>query len=218
MSISGYLDKTHRFHSNLIPPEIGKGELVTGGRIIDPARRQYLESVTHPNDIDKIVLPAGEDGSVLQADSTTNTGLKWVPHEPVAMSLRKSVNSIVHFLKPMIQERIVQDAERLNSESRPKIFIKTHGVIYTIPFDSTKSIQSVVDYLDEMYLFSLMNGCSRVKLVGDGKELNPLLTLGDYNIQNESTLYVSCVQQGGFNRNTPLHSSANKNKITIKKK
>jgi hypothetical protein len=72
--------------------------LVTGGRNIGQERRAYLESIRLSTDLDKIVVPAGEDGSVLQADSSTATGLKWVPHEPLAVSLNKKVDSIVNFL------------------------------------------------------------------------------------------------------------------------
>ena len=98
MSLSSAMDRrTGRLNPGMIPPEIAKGELVTGGRIIEPERRRFLESV-QSLDNDKIVVPAGENGSVLQADSSTNTGLRWVSHEPVAMSLRKTVNSIVEFL------------------------------------------------------------------------------------------------------------------------
>lgn len=215
MSLSGALDsKTGRIISNLIPPEISKGELITGGYVMHPSRRQYLESIKRPNDLDKVVVPAGEDGSVLQADSTTNTGLRWVPHEPVAKSLRKSVNSIARFLKPLVQERALKEAERL--ESMQKLFVKTNimdGITYTVPFDSTKPVESVIDYLDEMFLFSLMNNCSRVTVIFEDKKLDLSRTLAACGVQHESTLYVTCipdvaVSAGGSKRRTGRRTQA----------
>lgn len=227
MSLSSALDsKTGRISSSLIPPRIAKGELVTGGYTFDDATRKYVESAKWPNDLDKIVVPAGEDGSVLQADSTTNTGLRWVPHEPVAKSLRKSVNSIARFLKPLVQERALKEAERL--ELMPKFFVRstTTGdtVIYTIPLDTNKPVQSVIDYLDETFIFSLTNGCSQVVLQRAGQVMEPGKTLADYNIQNESTITAVCRQQyqGGARgtvryRHRRIHKK-NRSSKTVNKK
>jgi len=225
MSLSSVLDrKTGRIISSMIPPEIQKGELITGGRYMHPDRRKYLEE-SMSTDLDKVVVPAGENGFVLQADSTTNTGLRWVPHEPVAMSLRNSVNLIARFLKPLVLERILKEAERL--ESMSKLFVRnitSGGDIYTIPLDTTKSIQSVIDYLNEMFLFSITNGCDNVVLQFNGKVMEPGRTLADYSIVNESTVYAVCRQQyqGGTRRTVRRdHRRINKkncNSKTVNKK
>lgn len=190
---------TGRFFPNLIPPEIGKGELVTGGRNIGTDRRRYLESIRLPTDLDKIVVQAGDDGSVLQADSSTATGLKWVPHEPIAVSLNKKIDSIVKFFKPLVRERVAQEAKRV--ESMPKLYVRSSidGINYTIPYNSTNNIQSVIDYLDETFLVSLINNCSQVNVIFESKKLEPNRTLADYGIQNESTIYLLCVQSGVAN-------------------
>lgn len=204
---------------------MSKGELITGGYAYDAETRKQIESMRHPNDLDKIVVPAGEDGSVLQADSTTNTGLRWVPHEPVAKSLRKSINSIARFLKPLVQERALKEAERL--KLMPKLFVRSttgDSVIYTIPLDTIKPVQSVIDYLDETFLFSLTNGCSQVVLQHAGQVMEPGRTLADYNIQNESTITALCRQQyqGGARgtvryRHRRIHKK-NRSSKTVNKK
>jgi len=211
MSISSAMDpKTRRFFPSMIPPEIGKGELVTGGNIIHPERRKYLESI--PTDLDKIVVQAGEDGSVLQADSSTTTGLKWVPHEPIAISLNKKVDSIVNFLKPFIRQRVEEEATRL--ESLPKLFVRNgiDGMMYTIPFNSTNDVQSVIDHLDKTFLLSVINGCSQINVVFDRRKLEPGRTLADYNIQNESTIYLSCVANAGGSKRKSKSKRKYKNK------
>lgn len=53
-----------------------------------------------------------------------------------------------------------------------------------------------------MYLVSLVNGCALIALQYSGQQLVPERTLTDYNIQNESTVYIRCTlpaQQGGSN-------------------
>ena len=224
-----YIDtRTSQFFPNLIPPYIAKGELVTGTEMLSEARRKYLNSsIGYTRD--RIPVPAGEDGSVLQADSNTNTGLRWVPHEPIAKSVKHDLGTVIQFLKPMIQERIIKEAERL--ESLPKLFVRFNGMTYTtytIPLDISKTVQGVIDYLDEMYLVSLVNGCA-IALQYSEQQLVPERTLADYNIQNESTLYIRCTppaQQGGINtrkmncgchRGTKLHKSKKSYKKSYKK-
>ena len=194
--------KTNQLYSSVIPPYLAKGELVTGVQMLSEARRTYLNSTTGYTS-DKIPVPAGEDGSVLQADSTTNTGLRWVPHEPIAKAVKHELGSVIQFLKPMIQERIIKEAERL--ESLPKLFVRFGTTSYTIPLDTSKPVQSVIDYLDEMYLFSIVNGRALITLQYSGQQLVPERTLADYNIQNESTVNIVRRQQGGINARKKKH-------------
>ena len=199
-----YDTSTSQFYPNLIPPYLAKGELVTGVQMLSEARRTYLNSSVGYTS-DKIPVPAGEDGSVLQADSTTHTGLRWVPHEPIAKSVKHELGYVIQFLKPLIQERIIKEAERL--ESLPKLFVRFGTTSYTIPLDTSKTVQSVIDYLDEMYLFSIVNGRALITLQYSGQQLVPERTLADYNIQNESTVNIvrHPAQQGGINVRKKKH-------------
>jgi hypothetical protein len=201
MSLSSILHNGQISHG-MIPPRITKGELITGNQMQE-----------------KIPVPAGEDGSVLQADSTTNTGLRWVPHEPIAKAVKHELGSVIQFLKPLIQERIIKEAERL--ESLPKLFVRFGTTSYTIPLDTSKPVQSVIDYLDEMYLFSIVNGRALITLQYAGQQLVPERTLADYNIQNESTVNIVRRQQGGrnehvYHRGTKLNKSKKSHKKSCK--
>jgi len=70
MSVSGIMDQSRNvIVDTLIPPrDLKNGELITGNKY------DWSKSIL-PR---KIAVPAGEDGSFLQADSTTETGLRWV--------------------------------------------------------------------------------------------------------------------------------------------
>ena len=70
MSVSGIMDtRRNVINDTLISPgNLKNGELITGNKY------DYSKSI-FPQ---KIAVPVGEDGSFLQADSTTETGLRWV--------------------------------------------------------------------------------------------------------------------------------------------
>ena len=70
MSVSGIMDtRRNVINDTLISPgNLKNGELITGNKY------DWSKSIL-PR---KIAVPVGEDGSFLQADSTTETGLRWV--------------------------------------------------------------------------------------------------------------------------------------------
>lgn len=70
MSVSGIMDtRRNVINDTLISPgHLKNGELITGNKY------DYSKSIGPQ----KIAVPVGEDGSFLQADSTTETGLRWV--------------------------------------------------------------------------------------------------------------------------------------------
>jgi hypothetical protein len=206
---------------------LGKGELLTGTQSMDwindheknKGPRRYMN---------RIPVSPGEDGSVLQTDSTTMTGLKWVPHEPIAKSLHKSVHQITKFLKPVIQERIVSESERLRG--KPTLFIinNLNSNVYHIPFVSTDTVQSIIDYLDETFLFSLVHDYPSIRVLFREQILEPLDILAHYTIQNEATLHLMCnyphdySQQrssgGGSQRKNRKSSSKSGRPVTRKRK
>jgi hypothetical protein len=171
-----------------INPYMGKGELLTGDQSMD-----WINKFRNTRLINRVSVPPGEDGTVLHADSTTNTGLRWAfPREPLATSLGDSVNLIVEFLKPFVEERIRKEYERLESIT-PKIYIKAifGELIYTVPFTSIDTVQNVIDYLNKTFLVSLIHG--DFTLIYNKLILEPGRTLADFNIQNEDVLYITTV-------------------------
>ena len=158
-----------------INPYMGKGELLTGDQSMD-----WIIKNRKPRLIKRVSVPPGEDGTVLHADSTTNTGLRWaVPDEPLATSLGNSVNLIVEFLKPLVEERVRKETERL--ESIPlKIHIRPifGDSVYSVPFNTTDTVQNLIDYLNKTFLVSLISG--DFALSHKDRILEPGRTLADY--------------------------------------
>lgn len=163
---------------------MGKGELLTGDQSME-----WINKFRNTRLIHRVSVPPGEDGTVLHADSTTNTGLRWAfPREPLATSLGNSVNLIVEFLKPLVEERSRKESERLDSIPS-KIYIRAiGGITYSVPFNSTDTVQNLIDYLNKTFLVSLING--NFTLIHKDRILEPERTLADYTIQNEDTLQL----------------------------
>jgi hypothetical protein len=209
---------------------LGKGELLTGTQSMEwineteksRGARRYMN---------RIPVSPGEDGSVLQTDSTTTTGLRWVPHEPIAKSLHKSVHQITQFLKPVIQERIASERERLTG--KPTLFIRNNlnSNVYHIPFVSTGTVQSIIDYLDETFLFSLVHNYPSIRVLFGEQDLDPLNILAFYTIGSAATLNLMCnyphdhphyhqqrSRDGGSQRKNRKSSSKSGRPITRKRK
>ena len=101
------------------------------------------------------------------------------------------IRSIATFLQPLIDEIKSKEEAKL-SEGTPRLFIKntTNGNQYTIPFTTSQTVQSAIDYLEQNYLLSVMNSCVKIKLTkrSNNNVLDPLRTFADLNIQNEESL------------------------------
>jgi TolA-binding protein len=70
---------------SMIPPRVTKGQLIAGN-----TREQ------------KIAVPVGEDGSFLQADSTTETGLRWVKINLPDESYQKKIEDEIMQLRTQL--------------------------------------------------------------------------------------------------------------------
>lgn len=101
------------------------------------------------------------------------------------------IRSIATFLQPLIDERKSKEEANL-TEGKSRLFIinTTNGNQYTIPFTTSQTVQTAIDYLEQNYLLSVMNSCVKIKLTrrSDNTVLNPLHTFADVGIQNEETL------------------------------
>ena len=194
-----------------INPYMGKGELLTGNQTMD-----WIIKNRSPTLIKRVSVPPGDDGTVLHADSTTNTGLTWAfPREPLATSLGNSVNLIVEFLRPLVEERVRKETERL--ESIPlKIHIRPifGRITYAVPFNTTDTVQNLIDYLNKTFLVSLISGDFTLR--HNDQILEPGRTLADYNIQNDDTLTLIYRSQQSAGKSKTIKN--HKNRISKNKR
>lgn len=198
MSVSGIMDmKKNTIMDIMIPPRIvEKGGLITGS-IYDFAKGIRPE---------KIAVPPGENGTFLQADSTTETGLKWtkipMPDEMDELMRtaiieelqfqRKQISALKTVLLPEINKKI----EEHNSSITDNYFIVTHnGREYRILYNPIMTVKDVIDYMNTKYYITVKNddGCVDIKLIFGGRELTdlqqPITAIG---IQNDSVLTTVC--------------------------
>ena len=107
--------------------------------------------------------------------------------------LQNHVRSIATFLQPLIVERKSKEEAKL-TEGTPRLFVvnTSNGTstTYSIPFTTSQTIQSAIDYLEQNYLLSVMNSWVNIRLTkrSDNTPLNPLHTFADVKILNEDTL------------------------------
>jgi hypothetical protein len=185
--------ETGTIDAMLIPPRIlEKGQLITGSKY-------DFSKGPRPK---KIAVPAGEDGSFLQADSTMETGLKWVkiamptPDEQYKKALedevmlqRQQIDALVKFLRPQIDAIIEQKKQETNGQS--VFFVRLYGVDYRVPYDGTMTIRDVINYLNTTYFIILSPDCAGLRLTFGGEALNEKKTISDANIMAESTVIAN---------------------------
>lgn len=105
-----------------------------------------------------------------------------------------------------------QLAKEVEERGRAIFFIHgPSGKKYTVPFNSTMSIQAVLDYLNSHYYISALEDCGVMHLIFSKQRLEPERTLADYNVQVESTLNLVCkfrpnLFQGGSKKRRPKKS------------
>jgi hypothetical protein len=200
MSVSGIMDRnTGTINAMMIPPSIlENGQLITGNKY------DYSKGI-HPQ---KIAVPAGEDGSFLQADSTMETGLKWVkiamptPDEQYKTALedevmlqRQQIDALINFLTPQLNSMIEQKNEKMKEErdtkGRSVFFVRQNDVQYTVPYNEKMTVQDVINYIKTTYFIILSPGyTSELKLVFEGNGLDETIEISRTKIQPESTVNI----------------------------
>lgn len=174
----------------MVPPRIvEKGGLITGNNY-DWAKGIMPE---------KIAVPPGKDGTFLQADSSTETGLKWAPI-PVdtyeyKLALENQISSLKstmffltnELLKQQISELIVKRAEQIKTEEekagRGLFYIRVRNfdfIDYPIPFNGGMLIENVLEYVIEKYLYYV--GDIELSLSLNGTKLEGTKTVAASNI------------------------------------
>ena len=200
--MSHFVDlKTGIFRGDAIPPfQLKNGELITGNKY------DYVK--IRP---EKIAVPVGEDGSFLQADSTMDTGLKWVkiamptPDEQYKTALedevmlqRQQINALINFLRPQIDAIIEQKNEKMKEEHETKgrsvFFVRLNGVDYTVPYDATMTVQDVINYIKTTYFIILSpGGCTGLRVIFGGKPLDAQEVISNANIKADSIVNTGCL-------------------------
>ena len=200
MSVSGIMDReTNTILATMIPPRIlENGQLITGSKY-------DFSNGIRPQ---KIAVPVGEDGSFLQADSTMDTGLKWVkiamptPDEEYKTALenevmiqRQQINALINFLTPQINSMIEQKNEKMKEEHETKgrsvFFVRQNDVQYTVPYNGEMTVQDVINYIKTTYFIILSPGyTSELKLVFEGNVLDETIPISRTKIQAGSFVNV----------------------------
>jgi hypothetical protein len=129
-------------------------------------------------------------------------------------TLQNHVRSIAQFLQPLIDERKEKEEEKNRGQCQVLFVNMPSGEVqYTIPFIPALPIQSAIDYLEQNYLLSVINGWDNIEIIYSGAPLNPERRFADYNIESEATLNVVArkLSQHGGRKKTKY------NRLKIKK-
>jgi hypothetical protein len=214
-----------KFPPSLTELNLQRNRFETLGRIIEPTPN-VLQLIEHQ--FPKIVEEYRKT-LTRQSQQTEQATLKEIS-DFNQQSMQNQLRGITSFLREGMEARAKQHAEQLEREGgergKPLIYIRliANGMRYPVPLNTTESVQSVIDYINERYyISSLVSNCGAIHLYKSDRRgrLDHIRVLADYNIQNGETLNAQCrimqyVQNGGNQTTKRFQTRKNKNKKSKK--
>ena len=225
-----------KFPPSLTELNLQRNRFETLGKIIEPTPN-VLQLIEHQ--FPKIVevyrntltrqSQQTEQALTRQSQQTEQATLKQIS-DFNQQSMQNQLRGITSFLREGMEARAKQHAEQLEREGeergKPLIYIRliANGMRYPVPLNTTESVQSVIDYINEhYYISSLVSNCGAIHLYKSDRRgrLDHIRVLADYNIQNGETLNAQCrimqyVQNGGNQTTKRFQTRKNKNKKSKK--
>ena len=214
-----------KFPPSLTELNLQRNRFETLGRIIEPTPNvlQLIE-----RQFPKIVEEYRKT-LTRQSQQTEQATLKQIS-DFNQQSMQNQLRGITSFLREGMEARAKQHAEQLEREGKERgkslIYIRliANGMRYPVPLNTTESVQSVIDYINEhYYISSLVSNCGAIHLYKSDRKgrLDHIHVLADYNIQNGETLNARChiiqyVQNGGNQNTKRFQTRKNKNKKSNK--
>lgn len=214
-----------KFPPSLIELNLQRNRLETLGRIIEPTPNVlHLIELQFPKIVEEY-----RKTLTRQTQQTEQATLKEIS-DFNQQSMQNQLRGITSFLREGMEARAKQHAEQLEREGeergKPLIYIRliTNGMRYPVPLNTTESVQSVIDYINEhYYISSLVSNCGAIHLYKSDRRgrLDHIRVLADYNIQNGETLNAQCrimqyVHNGGNQTIKQFQTRKNKNKKSNK--
>ena len=214
-----------KFPPSLTELNLQRNRFETLGKIIEPTPN-VLQLIEHQ--FPKIVEEYRKT-LTRQSQQTEQATLKEIS-DFNQQSMQNQLRGITSFLREGMEARAKQHAEQLEREGeergKPLIYIRliANGMRYPVPLNTTESVQSVIDYINEhYYISSLVSNCGAIHLYKSDRRgrLDHIRVLADYNIQNGETLNSQCrimqyVQNGGNQTTKRFQTIKNKNKKSKK--
>ena len=209
-----------KFPPSLTELNLQRNRFETLGKIIEPTPNVlHLIELQFPKIVEEY-----RKTLTRQSQQTEQATLKEIS-DFNQQSMQNQLRGITSFLREGMEARAKQHAAQLNQNSeergKPLIYIRliANGMRYPVPLNTTESVQSVIDYVNEhYYISSLVSNCGAIHLYKSDRRgrLDHIRVLADYNIQNGETLNAQCrimqyVQNGG-NQTTKRFQRRKKNK------
>ena len=214
-----------KFPPNLTELNLQGNRLETLGRIIEPTPNiLHLIELQFPKIVEEYRKKLSK-----QSQQTEQAALKEIS-DFNQLSMQNQLHALTSFLREGMEARAQQHAETLKQEGeergKPLIYVRliSNGMRYPVPLNTTESVQSVLDYMNEhYYISSLVSNCGAMHLYKSDKRgrLTTTRILADYSIQNGDTLNAQCrimqMSGGGINRTKRLQTIKNKKLKSTKK-